>query len=206
MFHFQKYHISSLEMFHVSSKNTSNPEMPYFIPRNTPASSSKTLHFQRYYSLSLEIVHFQKCFISSNVWNPERLHLYSRKGPPLSPEMFMLHLPKCHIFKTVPPPEMLSVSSLEMSSPYPQKCHVSCSKNIPSLEMPMVAPERSLAQMLQRLRNPPPSGPSEEGLSSDQEASSCSFSLAPMVPWGPSATCRACTRDQDLGWQVSSPL
>lgn len=136
MFHFQKYHIPSLEMFHVSSKNTSNPEMPYFIPRNTPASSSKTLHFQRYYSLSLEIVHFQKCFISSNVWNPERLHLYSRKCPPLSPEMFMLHLPKCHfIFKTVPPPEMLSISSLEMPS-------------ISSLEMPSSCPRSAMSHVL----------------------------------------------------------
>ena len=79
-------------MFHVSSKNTSDPEVPYFISRNASISSSNTLRFQMYNTLSLAIAHFQKCFIFNNGWNPERPHLYSRKCPLVSPDMFLFHL------------------------------------------------------------------------------------------------------------------
>lgn len=78
MLHFQKCHIPSPEMLHFRSKNISSLEVPYFISRNTLASSSKTLHLQKHYTLSLERFHSQKCCLYS-VQNPERPHPYSKK-------------------------------------------------------------------------------------------------------------------------------
>lgn len=118
-------------------KNTPLPELLQFISRNST---------------------FPEIFISSNVSNPKRLHLYSRKCPYLQKWYF--------IFKTVPPSETASILSLEMPSSCLQKCHVSFLKTFylqkhssSHLEMPMVSPERSshLAQMLQKLRNSLPS-------------------------------------------------
>lgn len=90
----------SLKRLHLSSKNAPFPEISHPISRDVSFQLPKYLksrsalfyvqkyssiifenipHFQKYHSLSLEIVHFQRCFASNNVWNPERPHLHPRK-------------------------------------------------------------------------------------------------------------------------------
>lgn len=173
-----------------------NPEVPYFMSRNTPASSSQTLHFQKRCRLSLETVHLQKC--SSPTMSG------TQKGRLLTAEHAFPSLPKCPhvIFRNAPSSEELCVSSPETSSFCLQKCHISFLKarhlweRLSScLEMPGAHPQ-SLPIGPRRRRNSGthflPDLPGR-GWAMTRQPCSPTSSPVPVAPWDLSATCRACS-------------
>lgn len=123
----QKYHIPAPERLRYSSQNTSTPEAPYFISRNTPASPAKTHLFQMHYRSSLQNIHFQNCFLSQCLESRKALLSYLQKRY-LTSKNARFHLQKCLSSRKCFPSVSRNVLILPPDIPH------LISSNIPPLE------------------------------------------------------------------------